>query len=276
MIVPSADIKMSYKHSSRCSCQIFIISQETVVITSCDPQSDNVTPPLSKLICMLVHREYQQCPGTVIIRKSNLPQFSVYTAWEKNRMRLSLWIIIALAYISAPLIPPSLPISGRSQGVLRHDANSDMALIITPFAKCCNLCRFSIVVLHTEIRQRPVNTSKNSPPPVEYILNEEYLKLSDGSQRRRDRPVWCRRIYGYFASWLWGVRRRKETGDANRNLLARWTVVGGQETVGRPSLAGQFWNCCCHASFRVDQYINRPTIRRLFHFHTCALLLPPI
>ena len=71
---------MSYKHSSRCSCQIFIISQETVVIASCDPQSDNVTPPLSKLICMLVHREYQQCPGTVIIRKSNLPQFSVYTA----------------------------------------------------------------------------------------------------------------------------------------------------------------------------------------------------
>ena len=141
-------------------------------------------------------------------------QFSVHTAWEKNRMRLSLWIIIALAYISAPLIPPSLPISGRSQGVLRHDANSDMALIITPFAKCCNLCRFSIVVLHTEIRQRPVITSKNSPPPVEYILNEEYLKLSDGSQRRRDRPVWCRRIYGYFASWLWGVRRRKETGDA--------------------------------------------------------------
>ena len=60
MIVPTADIKMSYQQpsSSRCCCQIFIISQETVVIASCDPQSDNATP-LSKLICALVHRECQ-------------------------------------------------------------------------------------------------------------------------------------------------------------------------------------------------------------------------
>ena len=106
---------------------------------------------------------------------------TIFCLHFSNRMRLSLWIIIALAYISAPLIPPSLPISGRSKRVLIHSTDCNMASIITPFAKCCNLCRFSIVALHTEIRQRPVNASKNSPTPVEYILNEEYLKLSDGS-----------------------------------------------------------------------------------------------